>query len=148
METLTLDSFEVASKFAVEHSLLVNQRLMASSPLSSATQSSPVGGPGSGTGVATGASISGSVNTSVGTLGAGATLGTSSGAVVSAGGTLQAGSPSAIDVPSPGMDDSLMDLINPLYEIALQKAPILYIKRGYEFDLSYSFLAFLTFYFG
>ena len=27
------------------------------------------------------------------------------------------------------IDDNL-DLINPLYEIALQKAPLLYIKRG------------------
>lgn len=134
-DMLILDSFEVASKFAVEHSLMANQRMTA--------QNSPAGGGGVVGGVQMG--TSGAGNAGGGSVGG---VGASSGAVVGGStasnvGLGQSGgaqtavtsqSSGAIDLQAGGLanvDDNMMDLINPLYEIALQKAPILYIKKGY-----------------
>ena len=134
-DMLILDSFEVASKFAVEHSLMANQRMTA--------QNSPAGGGGVVGGVQMGAGGAG--NAGGGGVGG---VGASSGAVVGGSTATNVGlgqtggaqtavvsqSSGAIDLQGGGLanvDDNMMDLINPLYEIALQKAPILYIKKGY-----------------
>lgn len=115
-DMLVLDSFEVASKFAVEHSLMVNQRI------SPAIQNSPSGPGGQiGAGGAGGSGVTGT-GTAAGTM----TLGPNSGAQA-----MSQGGSGTLDLQAVTVDDSMMDLINPLYEIALQKAPILYIKRGY-----------------
>lgn len=106
-----IDSFEAASKFAVEHSLLVNQRLQ------NAQTSSPA------------SSQSSSANTSQ-TSGV---AGTAAGQGVSASATLDALNSQGPNLNVLNNNDDSLDLINPLYEIALQKAPILYIKRGYLF---------------
>lgn len=116
-DMLVLDSFEVASKFAVEHSLMANQRV------SPAIQNSPSGAVGQiGAGGVGGSSSGASTGNVTGTM----TLGTNSGAQA-----MSQGGSGTLDLQSVTVDDNMMDLINPLYEIALQKAPILYIKRGY-----------------
>lgn len=109
-EALIIDSFEVASKFAIEHSLMVNQRM------SPASQGSPVG-----------AGVQPGMGVNVGSVSLGPNSGGSTAAMVQTGSAGVDLSPVALA----SSDDNLMDLINPLYEIALQKAPILYIKKGY-----------------
>jgi hypothetical protein len=97
-----IDYFEGASRFAIEHSLLAQKRMLASH------QSSP-------TNTLSNASSSGQQASTSG----------------AAGSALNSGD--AVNNPtlsSLNNNEDNFDLINPLYEIALQKAPILYIKKG------------------
>lgn len=90
-----IDSFELSSRIAIKHSLLMFQYMnyhQASGNGASNQQSS-----------------------------------TSSG-------VLNSEPNNSITLNSLNNGDDNLDLINPLYEIALQKAPLLYIKRGYELN--------------
>ena len=87
-----IDSFEMSSLLAINHSLLVHQQTH------SATQNSNQ-----------------NANSTINNLAS-----TDSSAV----------SIAALTLNSLNNNDENLDLINPLYEVALQKAPLLYIKRG------------------
>lgn len=93
-----IDSFEMASIFAIEHSLLMHQKLASTQPASNST-------PG--------------------------TSNTSQGSGVNQN-TIQTNDQASnlLTLNALNSTDDNLDLINPLYEVALQKAPLLYIKRG------------------
>ena len=90
-----IDSFEMASRMSIQHSLLMHQYVNSQSSSNSGSINQ----------------LSNGSNTAASNLDATNTAN------------------SAINTMS-NVDDNL-DLINPLYEIALQKAPLLYIKKGY-----------------
>lgn len=109
-----IDSYEIASQFAIQHSILMYQKM---SSLAGNATSGGVANTGpssnSGAGVSTGSNSTSGPNTSTG-----GSAPNSTEAAITA-------SLSALN----STDDNL-DLINPLYEISLQKAPLLYIKKG------------------
>jgi hypothetical protein len=92
-----IDSFETSSQFAIQHSVLMQQKIEKSTPASSNTNTLQVGQGSGGTG---GISASATANDIAATLNA------------------------------LNNNDDNLDLINPLYEVSLQKAPLLYIKKG------------------
>jgi hypothetical protein len=90
-----IDSFETSSQFAIQHSVLMQQKIEKSTAYSSNTLQP--GGPSSGTGGVSASTTSNDIAATLNAL---------------------------------NNNDENLDLINPLYEISLQKAPLLYIKRG------------------
>jgi hypothetical protein len=91
-----IDSFETSSQFAIQHSVLMQQKLEKATPNNS-SNTLQAGGPSSATGGVSASTTSNDIAATLNAL---------------------------------NNNDDNLDLINPLYEISLQKAPLLYIKRG------------------
>ncbi len=91
-----IDSYEMSSLFAIEHSVNMHNLISSQVPATSIQAST---------------SISNSASSANGFDAVNATL----------------NSLNALN-----SNDDNLDLINPLYEVSLQKAPLLYIKKGYE----------------
>jgi hypothetical protein len=91
-EQKIIDSFELSSKIAIQHSLLIHQYVSSQAAANS---------------------INNQVNSGLASATSNFELTTNNSTINSFN----------------NIDDNL-DLINPLYEIALQKAPLLYIKKG------------------
>lgn len=97
------DSFEMSSLLVIQHSLLMHQ-IVNNLPTPNSAQSGNQN------------AASSSVNSS---------------AINSSGNTESSTATIAnLNINALNNNDENLDLINPLYEIALQKAPLLYIKRG------------------
>ncbi len=95
-----IDSFEISSLLAIQHSILMHQKLSAStsniSNINSATGASLVQATNINSNAINGIAAASDISSSLNTL---------------------------------ANNDDNVDLINPLFEISLQKAPLLYIKK-------------------
>ena len=107
----------MSSQLAVQHSMLMYQRM------STANNSASVTGQAA---IAVTVATATAAATSGVTSGAGG-VGVSNAASVGSNSTSEA---AAATLNALNSSDENFDLINPLFEIALQKAPLLYIKRG------------------
>ena len=113
-----IDSYELASLFAISHSVSMYQQTSGSSSNSGGASSANVQG-----------SVSGASGANAATASTAAALaGTMAGANTN---TLDSiNNANLLTLNALNNSDDNMDLINPFYEIALQRAPLLYFKRG------------------
>ena len=111
-----IDSYEISSIFAIQHSLIMHQMLNLPTSGGLPSSSSALASSGVAANQSSASSTAASGNAS-----ALATTGvdSNSGSAISA----------LISLNTLNNSDENPDLINPLYEIALQKAPLLYIKK-------------------